>query len=207
MLPTQFSYERKRLRMFIKNGEPYYCAADFCSILEISNPTDAVKRLKKDELDLIEVTDSLGRQQITNGVNETGIYSLILGTRKPEAKAFKRWITHDVIPAIRKTGSYSAQLTPAEALLRSVELLAKQERELNAVKEAQTKSQEVLVKHEFALTTLDQKVRVEITLLPGSKHSFRGRSKQELESLGIDHYFPKSIQLSSVSLAYRATGI
>lgn len=109
MLPTLFDYEGKQLRVAVKNGEPYFCAADVCGILDIGNPTDAVKRLDEDELDSIEVIDSLGRTQVTNGVNEPGLYSLVLGSRKPEAKQFKRWITHEVIPQIRKTGTYSLQ--------------------------------------------------------------------------------------------------
>ncbi|MGC7872316.1 BRO family protein [Desulfosporosinus sp. SYSU MS00001] len=95
MLPTQFSYESKQLRMFIKNGELYFCAADVCNILEISNPTDAIKRLEEDELDLIEVTDSLGRQQITNGVNNLAsirsLFSKIYSALKRQFGVLSYW--------------------------------------------------------------------------------------------------------------------
>lgn len=68
---------------------------------------DAVKRLDEDEKSGVVLTDPHGRQQETNCINEPGLYALVLGSRKPEAKAFKRWITHEVIPSIRRTGGYS----------------------------------------------------------------------------------------------------
>ena len=84
------------------SDEPWFVAADVCKALELSNPTVAVSRLDDDE----RAKFNLGRQGEGIIVNEAGLYSLILGSRKPEAKVFKRWITHDVIPAIRKTGGY-----------------------------------------------------------------------------------------------------
>lgn len=86
------------------NNEPWFVAKDVCEILEISNPTMALQRLDEDERSKF----NLGRQGETNIVNEPGLYTLILGSRKPEAKQFKRWITHEVIPTIRKTGGYVA---------------------------------------------------------------------------------------------------
>lgn len=90
------------VRTVMVSGEPWFVAVDVCKALELSNPTVAVSRLDEDERSKF----NLGRQGEGTIVNEAGLYSLILGSRKPEAKAFKRWITHDVIPAIRKTGGY-----------------------------------------------------------------------------------------------------
>lgn len=87
------------VRTVMVSGEPWFVAVDVCKALELSNPTVAVSRLDEDERSKF----NLGRQGEGTIVNEAGLYSLILGSRKPEAKAFKRWITHDVIPAIRKT--------------------------------------------------------------------------------------------------------
>ena len=84
------------------NDEPWFVAADVCRALDLSNPTIATNRLDEDE----RAKFNLGRQGEGTIINEPGLYSLVLGSRKPEAKAFKRWITHDVIPAIRKTGGY-----------------------------------------------------------------------------------------------------
>ena len=95
-----------QIRTTVKDGEPLFVAADVCRALEIQNHKDAIKRLDDDEKSGVVLTDPHGRPQETNCVTESGLYSLVLGSRKPEAKAFKRWITHDVIPAIRKTGGY-----------------------------------------------------------------------------------------------------
>lgn len=101
-----FNFNENKLRTVIQNGEPYFVAIDACEALAFSNPSETIKRLDEDEVISIEVTDNLGRKQMTNAVSESGLYSLILGSRKPEAKQFKRWITHEVIPTIRKTGGY-----------------------------------------------------------------------------------------------------
>lgn len=92
-----------QVRILEKDNELWFVAKDVCDCLEIKNTTDALKRLDDDERSRF----NLGRQGETNIVNEYGLYNLVLSSRKPEAKEFKRWITHDVIPAIRKTGSYS----------------------------------------------------------------------------------------------------
>ena len=94
-----------RVRAVVKDGEPWFIASDVCESLGLSNPTVSVNRLDVDERSKF----NLGRQGEVNTVNEYGLYNLVLGSRKPEAKAFKRWITHEVIPAIRKHGGY---LTP-----------------------------------------------------------------------------------------------
>ena len=90
------------IRTVTIDNEPWFVATDVCSALEIKNATDVVKRLDDDERSRF----NLGRQGETNVVNEYGLYNLVLGSRKPEAKQFKRWITHEVIPQIRKHGAY-----------------------------------------------------------------------------------------------------
>lgn len=86
----------------------WFAAVDVCKALEIKNVTQAMQKLDEDERSMFNV----GRQGKTNFVNEYGLYSLVLSSRKPEAKAFKRWITHDVIPAIRETGGYNLPDAP-----------------------------------------------------------------------------------------------
>ena len=93
------------VRSVVKDGEPWFVAVDVCKALEIKNNRDALGRLDDDEKGVVS-TDTLGGEQEVGVVNESGLYTLVLGSRKSEAKAFKRWITHDVIPAIRKTGGY-----------------------------------------------------------------------------------------------------
>ena len=94
-----------KVRTVTLNGAPWFVAADVCRALDIANSRDAVKRLDDDERGVVS-TDTLGGVQEMTVVNESGLYSLVLGSRKPEAKQFKRWITHEVIPTIRKTGGY-----------------------------------------------------------------------------------------------------
>ena len=95
------------------NNEVWFIASDVCRALEITNTTDAIKRLDDDEKARFNLGLSGGE---TNCVNECGLYTLVLGSRKKEAKEFKRWITHDVIPSIRKTGGYNLPQTFSEAL-------------------------------------------------------------------------------------------
>ena len=84
------------------NGEPWFVANDICYALDLTNTTMAMSRLDDDE----RTKFNLGRQGEANVVNEFGLYNLVLASRKPEAKQFKRWITHDVIPTIRRHGAY-----------------------------------------------------------------------------------------------------
>lgn len=107
------------LRAIMKGGEPWFVAADVCRALEIGNPSQALARLDDDE----KITTLISNEGAASGkssmafVNEPGLYALVLGSRKPEAKAFKRWITHVVIPAIRKHGGYLTTEKVEEALL------------------------------------------------------------------------------------------
>ena len=114
----QFYFNNAALRTLTDEaGEPWFVAKDVCDILEISNPSDALKRLDDDERSRF----NLGRQGETNIVNEAGLYALVLGSRKPEAHEFKRWVTHEVLPQIRRTGGY----IPARETDDDITILAK----------------------------------------------------------------------------------
>ena len=101
------------IRTTVQNGEPWFVAADVCKALDIENNRKATNRLDDDEKG-VTLSDTLGGKQKLTIVNEAGLYSLVLGSRKPEAKAFKRWITHEVLPTIRRTGGY---VNSAEAFI------------------------------------------------------------------------------------------
>lgn len=94
------------VRVLEQNGEPWFVAKDVCECLAISKHRDAISRLDTDERGSVKV-DTLGGKQEMATVNEYGLYSLVLSSRKQEAKEFKRWITHEVIPSIRKYGSFN----------------------------------------------------------------------------------------------------
>ena len=95
-----------QVRIVPVDGELMFVAKDVCDCLEITKHRDAISRLDSDERGSVKLDTPGGKQDIA-AINEYGLYNLVLSSRKPEAKEFKRWITHDVIPAIRKTGSYS----------------------------------------------------------------------------------------------------
>lgn len=94
------------VRTVLKDNEPWFVATDVCRALEIGNPSQTTSRLDEDEKDIIS-NDTLGGKQTMLIINEPGLYSLVLGSRKPEARAFKRWITHEVVPTIRRHGMYA----------------------------------------------------------------------------------------------------
>ena len=107
------SHEFGEIRTTVQNGEPWFVAADVCKALDIENNRKATNRLDDDEKGVTSSDTPGGKQNLTI-VNEAGLYSLVLGSRKPEAKAFKRWITHEVLPTIRRTGGY---VNSAEAFI------------------------------------------------------------------------------------------
>lgn len=91
------------VRALSVDGEPWFVAKDVCDALDLSNPSVAVSALDDDE----RAKFNLGRQGETNIISEPGLYKLVMRSRKPEAKSFQRWVTHDVLPAIRRHGAYA----------------------------------------------------------------------------------------------------
>jgi len=133
----QFGFEGHQVRIVMRDGKPWWVAADVCDILGIGRPQDSVRYLDEDERGRCLVDTPSGQQEMLV-VNEPGLYSLILRSRKPEAKAFKRWIVHDVLPAIRSTGTYiapSAAPSQAQLALVMAQALVEQERRLAAVEQ------------------------------------------------------------------------
>lgn len=128
-IPACFSFENSQVRTLGTPDLPLFVAIDVASALGFQKPSNAVSQ-HVDSEDLIkqEITDKLGRAQTVNCVNESGLYALIFGSKLESAKRFKRWVTSEVLPAIRKTGRYEAQetITPAEqrAIQREVAIRA-----------------------------------------------------------------------------------
>lgn len=104
-----FNFSEKEgtpIRVQLINDEPWFVAKDVCDFLEHTNHKVALRALDEDEVRKVYLTDSLGRQQLTNAVCESGLYALIIRSNKPEAKKFRKWVTAEVLPSIRKTGRY-----------------------------------------------------------------------------------------------------
>lgn len=111
-----------KVRVVEQGGEPWFVAKDVCDALELGNSRQALTRLENDEKADVILNDGSQNRKM-NIVNEYGLYNLVLASRKSEAKAFKRWITHEVIPAIRKTGGYiagSEKMSDAELMAKAV---------------------------------------------------------------------------------------
>ena len=106
-----FSFGNQEIRTVTdEHGEAWFVANDVCAALELVNPRKALAdHVDPDDVTQGDTTDNLGRKQLTNHVNESGLYALIFGSRKESAKRFKRWVTSEVLPAIRKNGQYVAQ--------------------------------------------------------------------------------------------------
>lgn len=103
------------VRVVMQGDEPWFVAKDVCCVLGIEWKGSATMGPLDDDEKGVHTMDTPGGAQEMSIISEAGLYSLILRSRKPEAKAFKRWVTHDILPSIRKTGSYSAPSAPAKA--------------------------------------------------------------------------------------------
>lgn len=116
---TIFSSDRfGDIRTINVNGEPWFVGKDVAAILGYERTTKAVAdHIDAEDIDEVPIQDSIGRMQKTPIINESGLYSLILSSKLPEAKAFKRWITHEVIPSIRRNGAYMTPDTIEKVLL------------------------------------------------------------------------------------------
>lgn len=118
-----FQYEGKQVRTVEKDGETWWVLKDVCTILDITHIKDTASRLDIDEVGQTEVIDRLGRKQTVHIINESGLYHVILRSDKPQAKPFRRWVTKEVLPEIRRKGSYGENRAVA-ALAEQVGQLA-----------------------------------------------------------------------------------
>lgn len=140
-----FNYHDTPLRTVEKDGELWWVLKDVCDVLGISKARDVANRLDSDEAVLTGVLDSNGKTQMTYVINEPGLYNVILRSDKPEAKDFKRWVTHEVLPAIRQKGSYALPaLSPAQLIAAQAQLLVDMEKRMDEM-QGQTRALEAKV--------------------------------------------------------------
>jgi len=102
--------DKEEFRVLDRNGEPWFVLGEVCKKLGIANPADAATRLDDEEKDSILLKDTLDRSRKVTIINEPGLYAIIFRSNKPEAKIFKKWVTTQVLPQIRKTGSYGGRV-------------------------------------------------------------------------------------------------
>lgn len=139
----RFDFKGESLRAHQHGGEPWFVLKDCMSILDLGNPTETVKMFDDDEFSTTEVIDSIGRRQQAYIIIEPGLYRLVMRSRKPEAKEFQRWVTHEVLPSIRKHGAYMTQQTLDKALTSPdflIQLATKLKEEQEKVKELEPKA-------------------------------------------------------------------
>lgn len=110
---ANLDFEGHGVRVIKIKGDPWFVASDVCRVLEFGNISQTLSRLDDDEKDNVITNDVVGRSRELAIVSEAGLYNLIFTSRKAEAKRFKRWVVHEVLPAIRKTGTYSIQAQDA----------------------------------------------------------------------------------------------
>ena len=131
-----YAYNGLEVRTQLIDGEPWFVIADICKVLDLSNPTMAAQTLDADDLSTTEVMDSMGRKQSARTTNESGVYQLVFQSRKPSARDFRRWVTKEVLPAIRKTGSYGVA-APTELSRIQILQMAMDAEQKNLALEAQ----------------------------------------------------------------------
>lgn len=120
-----FVYSGAEVRTVRKDGTPWFVLKDVCGVLNLGTPSRVAERLDGDEVSLTHLTDSLGRLQETTVISESGLYNVILRSDKPEAKPFRKWVTAEVLPAIRRSGGYIAgqnDLSPAELMAKALKV-------------------------------------------------------------------------------------
>jgi prophage antirepressor-like protein len=159
---TQFAFNSQQVRIVSINNEPWFVATDVCEILEIRNVSQAINRLDDDEKDTIILNEGNRGNPNAAIISESGLYSLTLGSRKPQAKDFKRWVTREILPTIRKTGKYEivpTQPTLPQSFSEALRLLAA---EVEA-KEALEKEIKILVpKAEVYDTVMDSETWLDV---------------------------------------------
>lgn len=135
-----FNYKRNQVRTVELNNEPWFVLKDVCAVLELGSAHKVADRLDEDERNQIPLTDAIGRKQETTIISESGLYNVILRSDKPEAKPFRKWVTAEVLPSIRKTGGYmipqdypSALRALADAEEQKLKLLAENQRQAQAI--------------------------------------------------------------------------
>jgi prophage antirepressor-like protein len=146
---SRFEFNSSEVRVLTIDGEPWFVAKDVCAILDITNNRDALARLDDDEKraltreHIVGLTDDPDTTRLS-AVSESGLYALALSSRKPEAKPFRKWVTSEILPSIRKTGSYSVAKTPAEMLLEYAKVMVEHERRLAKVEAENQQLKETL---------------------------------------------------------------
>lgn len=155
------------VRTAVINDEPMFCLIDICKALEIKNATDVAKRLDEDERTRL----NLGRQGETNFITESGLYAVILRSDKPNAKKFRKWVTAEVLPSIRKTGSYGMPKTTGGQIQLLAQGYTELEQAVNSIKEDMTELKDNTPLYGCEIDEVKQHVNRKGVIVLGGKDS------------------------------------
>ena len=170
-----WNYESSEIRTVQVNGEPWLVLSDVCKVLELSNPSMVAKKLDDDERTKFD----LGRQGETTIINESGLYTVILRSDKPQAKPFRKWVTSVVLPSIRKTGSYSVQQPNAfENLSPQLQVLIQMETRQKQIEARQAEQA-------TALAGLEQKLQNTCEVIALDKTAWRKDSERLINKIAV----------------------
>jgi prophage antirepressor-like protein len=156
------------IRTAVINDEPMFCLIDICKALEIKNATDVAKRLDEDELTRLNLGSRAGE---TNFITESGLYAVILRSDKPNAKKFRKWVTSEVLPSIRKTGSYGMPKTTGGQIQLLAQGYTELEQKVNDIKDDVSELKENVPLYSCDIDEIQQHVKRRVVNILGGKQS------------------------------------
>jgi prophage antirepressor-like protein len=156
------------VRTAVVNDEPMFCLIDICKALEIKNATDVAKRLDEDELTRLNLGSRAGE---TNFITESGLYAVILRSDKPNAKKFRKWVTAEVLPSIRKTGSYGMPKTTGGQIQLLAQGYTELEQKVNDIKDDVSELKENVPLYSCDIDEIQQHVKRRVVNILGGKQS------------------------------------
>lgn len=156
------------VRTAVVNDEPMFCLIDICKALEIKNATDVAKRLDEDELTRLNLGSRAGE---TNFITESGLYAVILRSDKPNAKKFRKWVTSEVLPSIRKTGSYGMPKTTGGQIQLLAQGYTELEQKVNDIKDDVSELKENVPLYSCDIDEIQQHVKRRVVNILGGKQS------------------------------------
>ena len=171
-----WNYESSEVRTVQVNGEPWFVLADVCKVLEISNSRNISSRLEPDEKG-VTLVDTLGGTQQMTIINESGLYAVVLRSDKPQAKPFRKWVTSEVLPSIRKHGSYSVQSQFAD-LSPQLQVLIQMETRQKQIEARQAEQA-------TALAGLEQKLQNTCEVIALDKTAWRKDSERLINKIAV----------------------
>lgn len=167
-----FDFKGQQVRTMLINDEPYFVSKEVTDILGYSNSRDAVSRHVDEEDKAVVKLDTLGGKQQVSVINESGLYSLILSSKLPRAKEFKRWVTSEVLPAIHKTGQYNHELSQFANMNRTDQLLM-----------IATEQQKEMQQQNQRIAAIEQEIETTRYLHPGELDAIKKTVQQQVHAL------------------------